>query len=176
MTMLQSGRTKDPYPFTWEIPAAVVAVWALLAVLAAHTGRAIANLAAGAGWTWPPSRALFTSLPALLAGDPRAGLASPGGAASPAALAGWIVTVEVLLVAAMITGSAWVLRRWGPGRMKGMASQAEAEAVLGLTRLRRVAHIVRPDLHPAPRRRVAGSGPRPSRSPDHYSEQGRKNP
>ena len=130
MTMLQSGRTKDPYPFTWEIPAAAFAVWALLAVLAAHTGRALANITAGAGWTWPSSRALFTSLPALLAGDPRAGLASLGGAASPAALAGWIITVEVLLLAATIAGSVWAARRWGPGRMKGMASRAEAEAVL----------------------------------------------
>ena len=148
MMMLQSGRTKDPYPFTWEIPAAVVAVWALLAVLSAHIGRALANLTSGAGWTWPSSRTLFTSLPALLAGDPRAGLASPGGAASPAALAGWIVTLQVLLLAATITGGVWALRRWGPGRMKGMASRAEAEAVLGLTRLRRAARIIRPDLHP----------------------------
>ncbi len=30
--------------------------------------------------------------------------------------------------------------------MKGMASPAEAEAVLGLTRLRRHAAVIRPDL------------------------------
>ncbi len=165
MTMLQSGRAKDPYPFTWEIPAAAFAVWVLLAVLAAHTGRALANITAGAGWTWPSSRALFTSLPALLAGDPRAGLASLGGAASPAALAGWIITVEVLLLAATIAGSVWAARRWGPGRMKGMASRAEAEAVLGITRLRNTARIIRPDLFPSgPTRGIRFPAPRQTTS------------
>lgn len=159
MTMLQSGRTKDPYPFTWEIPAATVAIWALLASLTAHLGRALANLTAGAGWAWPPSRVLFTSLPALLAGDPKAGVATLGGAASPAALAGWIIIVELLLLAAMITGGTWLLRRWGPGRMKGMASSSEAEALLGVTRLRRAAKIIRPDLGNSP---PAHTSPLPS--------------
>lgn len=161
--MLQSGRTKDPYPFTWEIPAAAFAVWVLLAVLTAHLGRALANLTSGAGWTWPSSRTLFTSLPALLAGDPTAGLASLGGAASPAALAGWIGSLQLLLLAATIAGGVWAVRRWGPGRMKGMASRSEAEAVLGLTRLRKAARIIRPDLHPhTPARGNAG----PRRTPD----------
>ena len=159
MATLQSARTKDPYPFTWEIPVAVVAAWALLASLTAHLGRAMANFAAGAGWTWPPSKALFTSLPALLAGDPRAGLAPPGGAASPAALAGWILSSQILLLAATITATVWALRRWGPARMKGMASRAEAEAVLGITRLRKTAKIIRPDLHPVTPPRFAAPTP-----------------
>jgi len=43
----------------------------------------------------------------------------------------------------------WAARRWGPGRMKGMASPGEAEQVLGLTRLRRNAPLIRPDLYPS---------------------------
>jgi len=39
------------------------------------------------------------------------------------------------------------LDRWGPGRTHGMASKAEAEQLLGRTRLRRAAEVVRPDLH-----------------------------
>lgn len=145
---LQLGRTKDPYPFTWEIPAGVIAIWLLLASIGVHIGRGLANLTAGGGWTWPPGKALFTSLPAILAGNPRAGLATPGGAASPATLIGFIIAVQVLLLAGMIAGAVWALRRWGPHRMKGMASQDEAEKILGLSRLRRVAGIVRPDLYP----------------------------
>ena len=52
----------------------------------------------------------------------------------------------VLLLAATIAATVWGLRRWGPGRMHGMASAAEAEQLLGISRLRRVAPIIRPDL------------------------------
>ena len=46
--------------------------------------------------------------------------------------------------------------------MRGMATAAEAEKLLGVTRLRKVADIVRPDLYgkhaaaPAPVQRTAG--------------------
>ena len=39
------------------------------------------------------------------------------------------------------------MRQWGPARVRGMASRAEADALLGLQRLRKVAPVVRPDLH-----------------------------
>ena len=58
---------------------------------------------------------------------------------------------------------AWAYQRWGPGRMRGMATAAEAEKLLGVTRLRKVGGIVRPDLYgkhaaatPAPVQRPAG--------------------
>ena len=57
----------------------------------------------------------------------------------------------------------WAYQRWGPGRMRGMATAAEAEKLLGVTRLRKVAGILRPDLYgkhaaatPAPVQRTAG--------------------
>jgi hypothetical protein len=144
----QVDRRRDPYPYTWEIPLGVLTTLLLLAGLGAHLGRAIANWTAGAGWTWPAGKALFASLPDLLAGDYSAGLTLAHPGAGPGAVYGWITAVEVLLLAGMTAATWWALRRWGPGRMKGMATAGEAEQVLGLTRLRVVAGIIRPDLHP----------------------------
>lgn len=146
MTMLQSDRRRDPYPFTWEIPAGLLTGWLLLAGLGVQFARTLANWAAGAGWAWPTGRALYSSLPAVLAGNPQAGLGLHSTLASPAALYGWIITTQLLLAAGTVLAVVWIQRRWGPGRMKGMASSAEAEAVLGITRLRRNAPVIRPDL------------------------------
>lgn len=144
----QVDRRRDPYPYTWEVPLGVLTSWLLLAGLAAHLGRAIANWTAGAGWTWPAGKALFSSLPDLLAGNSGAGLTLAHPGAVPGAVYGWITAVEVLVLAAMTAATWWGLRRWGPGRMKGMATAGEAEQVLGISRLRIVAGIIRPDLHP----------------------------
>jgi len=149
MTVLQADRRHDPYPFTWEPPVAILAGWLLLAALGVHLARAIANITAGGGWTWPAGRALFTSLPAVLIGNPTAGLTTFGPAATSTALYGWLIAVQLLILAGYATGLWWAARRWGPGRMKGMASPTEAEQVLGLTRLRRNAPLIRPDLYPS---------------------------
>ncbi len=146
MTMQQADRRRDPYPFTWEIPVGVIGTWLLLASLGVHLGRSLANWTAGAGWTWPEGKNLFSSLPRVLAGDSAAGLTLDHPAAGMAALYGWLITVQVLLLAVTVTVTIWGLRRWGPGRMHGMASPAEAEQLLGISRLRRVAPIIRPDL------------------------------
>lgn len=91
-------------------------------------------------------------MPGVLAGDAAAGLALPlQVGAPPGQLLGWVITVEVIIAAATITVTAAGLRRWGPGRLKGMATAAEAEAALGASRLRRVRPIIRPDLYPANR-------------------------
>lgn len=148
MTILQADRRRNPYPYTWEIPIGILTGWLLLAGLGIQLGRSLANAAAGAGWAWPTGRALYTSLPAILAGDPTAGLALTGDAASPAALHAWLIATQLVILAGYTTALIWAGRRWGPGRMKGMASPAEAEQVLGLTRLRRNAPLIRPDLHP----------------------------
>lgn len=148
MSMLQADRRKDPYPFTWEIPIGILTGWLLLAILGVHVGRALANLTAGAGWTWPASRALFRSLSDVLAGQPAAGLDHiPTTLASPGLVLGWIIAVQTLLIIGLAAGAVVGVRRWGPGRMKGMATAAEVEAILGVTRLRKAAPIIRPDLH-----------------------------
>lgn len=146
MAMLQSDRRRDPYPFTWEIPVGLLTGWLLLAGLGVQFARSLANWAAGAGWVWPTGKALYSSLPAVLEGHPQAGVILHSPPASQAVLYGWIITAQLLLAAATILAALCIHRRWGAGRMKGMASGAEAEAVLGVTRLRRNSAVIRPDL------------------------------
>ena len=145
---MQIERRHTPYPFTWEIPAGILAATGLILVLGVHLGRAVANWTAGSGWRWPTPTAMFTSVPAVLGGDTDAGLGTllPSGA-DPGVLLGWVGAVEVIILLAGTVAASYALRRWGPGRLKGMATPAEAEASLGLSRLRRVRHIIRPDLY-----------------------------
>lgn len=151
---MQQSRRTNPYPFTWEIPLAVAVAALLLLVLGVHAGRAGANLFAGAGITMPPRETLFTSLPGLLAGDAAAGLTpAPAHVAGPVALRIWIGVTETAILAVMLWAGKAGWDRWGPARMHGMASRAEAENLLGRRRLRRAASIIRPDLHPKGRRR-----------------------
>lgn len=147
--MLQTNRRHDPYPLTWEIPAGTLTLLLTLAVFGVHLGRSLANWTAGNGWTWPSGRALLSSLPAVLTGHATAGLDSlPATPAAPFAVIGWIIAIETALLMAAALAIVSLLRRWGPGRMRGMATRADAETTLGLTRLRRTRSIVRPDLYP----------------------------
>jgi hypothetical protein len=145
---MQRSRRNDPYPFTWEIPAAIIASVLLVLALGIHVGRAAANLLAGAGWGWPAQAELFRSLPGILRGDGGAGL--PGslhGGAGQSALWTSIGACELLLL--ILLG--WALKigldRWGPQRVQGMATRAQAEQMLGRTRLRKASAVVRPDLY-----------------------------
>jgi hypothetical protein len=145
---MQTERRHTPYPFTWEIPAGTAAVAALLLVLGVHVGRAVANWSVGGGWRWPVASSLFSSLPAVLGGDADAGLGSAlPTAATPDQVMGWVIAVEALVMILGLVIAIYSLRRWGPGRLKGMATPTEAEASLGLSRLRRVRHVIRPDLY-----------------------------
>jgi hypothetical protein len=159
---MQRDRRRDPYPWTWEPAAAAAAVAVLATVIGIQLGRALANLAAGAGWTWPATdtttttgpasplgAAFWTSLLDVLGGDAGAGLQpQPAGRlAGPGLVWAGIAATELVVLAATSWGIASVYRRWGPGRMRGMATVAEAEQLLGVTRLRKVAGIVRPDLY-----------------------------
>ena len=145
--MLQQGRRSDPYPHTWEIPVGIAAGTVVALILGVQLGRGVANWTSGHGWTWPAGRNLFSSLVGILHGDAGAGLSPSGGWASPAALTVWLIVVELLILAALAAGIGWGMRRWGPQRMKGMASATDAEQTLGLTRLRKVRTIIRPDLY-----------------------------
>lgn len=148
--MLQANRRRDPYPFTWEIPVALLATALLLAGLGVQLGRTLAYQWAGAGWHWPRSRAVVTSIPAILTGHPTAGLTPPPGVPVAAGTVyGWIIAVELLLAVAATVVAVLVSRRWGTGRMRGMATPAEARTTLGLRRLRAHRHVIRPDLYPA---------------------------
>ena len=154
---MQRARRNDPYPFTWEIPAAIIAGVLLVLVLGVHLGRAVANLLAGAGWAWPAREQLFVALPRVLGGDAGAGLpgALPGGAGQ-AGLWMWIGVTEILLVALLVWALKVGLDCWGPRRVQGMATRAQAEQMLGRSRLRKVSAVVRPDLYGEDRTRGTG--------------------
>ena len=144
-TMQQDRRT-TPYPRTWEIPLTAAMVIGLVPVLAAHLARAAANGLSGTGWALPPQAELFTSLPALLGGDSRAGL-TPAPPAAPALLYTCLAVTQLLAIALLVWAARLAWRAWGPGRVRGMASRAQAQAMLGPSRLRRVAPVVRPDRY-----------------------------
>jgi hypothetical protein len=103
----------------------------------------------GRGWLGVPTRVeLFRSLPAVLRGDAAAGLDGLNGSlSSPSAVWIWVVVTEVILLAVAVFVLKLVVDRWGPGRLRGMASRGEAERLLGVTRLRKVRTVVRPDLY-----------------------------
>lgn len=157
MSSMQKARRHDPYPWTWEVPLLVFVVLMLGLAVGVQVGRSLANLLVGAGWTWTADQATFwRSIPEVAGGDAGAGLdagtSGQGGLASPALVWTGIGIIEVLVLVAAGWAAIWGLQRWGPGRLKGMATRPEAEQMLGLTRLRKVSSIVRPDLygkHPA---------------------------
>lgn len=144
---MQRARRANPYPMTWEIPLAVVVGVVMTLILGLHLARALANAVAGNGWRFTPQDELFTALPGLLAGDAAAGLTHLVHPAGPVALHVWMTVVELLAVIVMAIAVKYGLGRWGPGRIQGMASRGEAEQLLGVARLRKVAPVVRPDLY-----------------------------
>lgn len=155
---MQRERRRDPYPWTWE-PWAAAGFGALLgAVVGLQLGRTLANLVTGHGWTWPAAdrgagfhsplgAAFWSSLPGILGGNAGAGLPHPTPVAGPLTLWICLALTEALLLGALIWAGRQVHVRWGPGRMRGMATAAQAEKLLGRARVRKVAHVVRPDLY-----------------------------
>ena len=145
---MQQSRRSNPYPFTWEIPLMLVVTVLLLLVLGVQAGRAGANLAAGGGLSFPPRDALVTSVPGILAGDASAGLPSgAAGRASPAAVRSWVAGGELMILVVLCWSGRALWLRWGPHRVHGMASKAEAQTLLGRRRLHHVRAIIRPDLY-----------------------------
>ena len=145
---MQQSRRTTPYPYTWEIPLAGALAVGLVLVVAAQAGRSIANALSGTGWAWTSQSQLFTSLPAILTGDSRTGL-DPGPAASPGLLYTCLALVELIAIALIVWAVVAAMRRWGPARVRGMATRAQAQTLLGPGRLRRVAAVVRPDRYTA---------------------------
>ena len=144
---MQRSRRTNPYPHTWEIPILGILALLLILLLGLQAGRSMANLLAGNGWAFVPREGLFSSLGGIVGGDAASGLTE---LTEPASVGLMWTCIAVLEVAALV-GCGWVgkwaLDRWGPGRLQGMATTAQAEALLGRTRLRRHAKVIRPDLY-----------------------------
>ena len=148
---MQRERIEDHYPWTWEIPSAVACAIIVLGVVVCQLGRSLANWLVGAGWRWPPVVQFVTSVPGLLAGDAASGLSDVHPVASPWVLWAWLSVTCLLTTTLLTVTGVWAWHRWGPARMRGMATVAEAHELLGEDRLWKVRHVVRPDLYPARR-------------------------
>lgn len=144
---MQRSRRRDPIPWTWEIPAGIVLAILLVLTLGVQLGRSIANLLSGAGWAWVPSANLFTSLPGIVRGEAGSGLAAAHELAGTHLLWGCVVVVELAMTVAACWGLKVAMDRWGPNRLRGMANRDEAEKLLGRSRLRKAAPVIRPDLY-----------------------------
>lgn len=144
---MQRSRRSTPYPLTWEVPTAAVFALVLVLVLGLQAGRSISNLLAGGSWRFVNRADLFVTVPGLLRGDAAAGLTSVAEPANPQLLWACMATTCVLLLALACWLTKVALDRWGPGRLQGMATAADAENLLGRSRLRRHAQVIRPDLY-----------------------------
>lgn len=144
---VQRSRRTNPYPFTWEIPLALAVGTLFLLVMGLQVGRSVANLVAGNGWVFVDRSALFTSLPGILTGRAGAGLEGIAQPASSTMLWTCVVIVELATAIGCVMALVWGLRRWGPSRLHGVATRSEAETLLGRTRLRKHAKVIRPDLY-----------------------------
>lgn len=144
---MQQSRRTNPYPFTWEIPAGVAVALLLMLVLGLQAGRSVANLLAGNGWVFVGRADLFSTVAGVLGGRADAGLAGIAHPASAPLMWTCVAVVELAVLMVSVLAIKAGIDRWGPGRIRGMATRAQAGAVLGRARLRKHASIIRPDLY-----------------------------
>jgi len=147
-----SHRLRDPQPLSrgGEVAFVAVSLVLLLLGLAALTGLGTAAAVFGGGWVWPHgSDQIGHVLAGLLSGHPGAGLPPPEHARVPSQfLVHSCVTVaELLMLTVTVTAAVVFWRYHRPaGAGGGMATRAEAQQVLGASRLRHARPILRPDL------------------------------
>ncbi len=143
----------DTMPITWEMPAAVLGTWLLLAVAALPGAQGAATWVTSGTFVWPHGQ-LLQSLGGLLRGHAGVGLTRADRTHLAAAPLIWIsvAVLELLLLAAATWVFAWTWRTWSPAAQVGLAPPHEAAAVLGLGNLRSRRAVIRPDLYRRPRR------------------------
>ena len=154
--MRRQASRVDVQPVGWELPAAGVLCWLVLAALLLPGGQGAASWLFGGGFVWPHV-SLLQSVGGLLTGQAGRGLAAKDVAHLASIPLIYVIILLVELVLFPVTVWAGVLwwRRLGPGAMQGMAGRGEVERVLGLSNLRKRRKVIRPDLfghHTAGRR------------------------
>ena len=151
--MSMQAQRRDPQPMSrgGELALVIAAGALLLLALAALVGLGLASAVWGSGWVWPRgSDTIGAVLGGIMAGHPGAGLPGPLQAHVPGPAVVYSAVAGTELLTLTVTGTAgvlfWRYHRPGDAR-RGMATRAEAEQVLGLSRLRLSKAIIRPDLH-----------------------------
>ena len=151
--MTMQAQRRDPQPMSrgGELALVMAAAALLLLALAALLGLGLASAVWGSGWVWPRgSDTIGAVLGGIMGGHPGDGLPSPLQAHVPGRAVVYSAVAGTELLMLTVTGTAgvlfWRYHRPGDAR-RGMATRAEAEQVLGLSRLRSTKAIIRPDLH-----------------------------
>jgi hypothetical protein len=151
--MSMQAQRRDPQPMSrgGELALVISAGASLLLALAALLGLGLASALWGTGWVWPHgSDSIGAVLGGIMSGHPGEGLPGPLQAhvPGPAVVYSAVAGTELLMLT--VTGTAgvlfWRYHRPADAR-RGMATRAEAEQVLGISRLRSSKAIIRPDLH-----------------------------
>jgi type IV secretion system protein VirD4 len=145
--MRRQASRVDVQPIGWELPAAGVLCWLVLAALLLPAGQGAASWLFGGGFVWPHG-SLLHSVGGLLAGQAGRGLAAKDVAhlASGPLIYLLVALAELALFMAASWATVLWWRRLGPGAMQGMAGRGEVERVLGLSNLRKRRKVIRPDL------------------------------
>lgn len=152
MSMERARRDRlatQPFPLTWEIPAAAtLAILGLLALTPLVVQGLVSWLLTGT-FGWPTSDP-GDALRGLLRGNFGDGLPSTVASRLPSDALLWTLTAFAEIA---VIGTALLLARrlrhlvgTGTGR-HGLATPAQATEALGLPRLRRTAAVIRPDLY-----------------------------
>lgn len=145
----------------WGVLGLICGLW--LVIQCPALAGTLVRLALTRQWNWP-ANSLASSWEILRSGDTTAGYADPP---PPVPMPAVIVVLSVLwaaLIAIVAAGVIWWERR---SAGTGFATRAEAEAALGVARLRGSRTQIRPDLYPPGsrrRRRHRSAGGHPGRA------------
>lgn len=162
-------RPVDPYPWTWEGAAGFAAVLSLVLLASLQIGRSVALLLDGQGWRWPDAAALVSSVGGVLKGDAGSGLVGVGHV-ERTLVWGSVGGVETIAMTLVVLVGLRMRASWGPDAVRGVATRSEAERLIGRSRLRRSASVLRPDLGRGPGVDAVAGGRRAGRGWRHREQ------
>ena len=155
-------KPSEPHPVGWELAVALGVAVPLLSLALLPVGQGVAAWVTGRGWVWPHGRSgVVVAAEGLLIGRPGRAVTILPIRRLPGAdvMYGTIGVVELVYWSVVAVGVVVWWRAAGPGVRDGMADRREAVAVLGLSQLRSVRAVIRPDLCADVNRSGAVGGP-----------------